>query len=87
MLVRLLSSEGSTGSRGSTCKITHSWLVSGGLSSSFMMASALNPTGPPSRAVLVSSRASNPRESKEEAVSPFYGLLSEVAFHHFAVSC
>ena len=81
------SSEGSTGSGGSTFKIIHSWLVSGGLNSLFMMASALHPIGPSGRAVLVFSRASNPRESKEEAVLLFYCLLSEVAFHHFAVSC
>ena len=52
-----------------------------------MMPSALHPIGPSGRAVLVFSRASNPRESKEEAVLLFYCLLSEVAFHHFAVSC
>ena len=52
-----------------------------------MMASALHPIGPSSRAVLVFSRASNPRDSKEEAVLLFYCLLSEMAFHHFAVSC
>ena len=65
--------------RRSPCKI---YFV--GLSSS--LRSALHPTGPSGRAVLIFSRASNPRESKEEAVLPFYCLLSEVAFRHFAIS-